>query len=337
MRRLNQEDGAVAIVVALLLVTLVGIGALAVDVGNLYWERRQLQNGADAAALALVQECMDEGLPCGAAAAAAATTARYYTDANAADDAATATASLDSTTCVAEVTATTLTTDGTNLVPPVLASALVADYDGTTVSARAVARCGGVWSGQGLPLIFDDDRWDELDKVEPPANADPDWWKTWEPNAADAATEQLFFQQGTGYGSGAFGWLKLADGQPCLATVDSLGRMATSPGNNFSCEFKNSAPQNAQAFKDFILDGNPHLIPMYSSYSGNGSNLTYQVSGFAVIYITGWKFSGNHYQHNAPCSGNERCISGHFLTSVSMNEYPTGGADFGVYTYALEE
>jgi Flp pilus assembly protein TadG len=64
MRRLSRiqinhdgERGAVSVIVALLLVALLGLGAVAVDVGMLYAERTQLRNGADAAALAIAQKC----------------------------------------------------------------------------------------------------------------------------------------------------------------------------------------------------------------------------------------------------------------------------------------
>jgi hypothetical protein len=50
MRRLNDDDGAVAVIVALLAVVLFGFAALVIDVGRCNDERRQLQNGADGAA-----------------------------------------------------------------------------------------------------------------------------------------------------------------------------------------------------------------------------------------------------------------------------------------------
>lgn len=66
MRRLiatdpDQERGAVAVMFALLLVVLVGFIALAVDMGATYAKRQELQNGADAAALAAAQECATAG------------------------------------------------------------------------------------------------------------------------------------------------------------------------------------------------------------------------------------------------------------------------------------
>ncbi len=50
MQRLNNERGAVAVMVALLMVPLIGFAAIAVDVAALRAERQQLQTGADAGA-----------------------------------------------------------------------------------------------------------------------------------------------------------------------------------------------------------------------------------------------------------------------------------------------
>lgn len=55
----DGERGAVSSIVAVLLMggTVMGMLALTVDVGNAWSERRQLQNGADATALALASDC----------------------------------------------------------------------------------------------------------------------------------------------------------------------------------------------------------------------------------------------------------------------------------------
>ena len=55
----RDERGAVGIFVAMLLGggVLLGMGALVVDVGQLYQERAELQNGADAAALGVAKSC----------------------------------------------------------------------------------------------------------------------------------------------------------------------------------------------------------------------------------------------------------------------------------------
>lgn len=92
MRRLDPagERGAVAVTVAVMLVVLLGSAAIAVDVGALYLEKRELQNGADAGALAIGQDCAASVASAGCAdIATALTTARTYANANARDAAAT--------------------------------------------------------------------------------------------------------------------------------------------------------------------------------------------------------------------------------------------------------
>ena len=54
-----RDEGVVLVWVALMLVVLVGMGALVIDIGALYVEKRELQNGADAAALAVARDCVE--------------------------------------------------------------------------------------------------------------------------------------------------------------------------------------------------------------------------------------------------------------------------------------
>lgn len=56
-RRLGEQRGAVAVIIALCLVVLMGAVALSIDVGGLLLRRREMVNGADAAALAAAQSC----------------------------------------------------------------------------------------------------------------------------------------------------------------------------------------------------------------------------------------------------------------------------------------
>jgi hypothetical protein len=65
-RRTDDDGGAVAVLVAVLLSggVLIGASALVVDVGNLYAKREQLQAGADAAAWAVAQSCIEDPVSC---------------------------------------------------------------------------------------------------------------------------------------------------------------------------------------------------------------------------------------------------------------------------------
>lgn len=60
MRLLRREDrGAIGVLIAVLIGggVLLGMAALVIDVGQIYQNRAELQNGADAAALAVAQQC----------------------------------------------------------------------------------------------------------------------------------------------------------------------------------------------------------------------------------------------------------------------------------------
>jgi Flp pilus assembly protein TadG len=57
-RRIGRDDrGAVTVIVAIMMVVVLGIAALVVDVGSVEVRRAQLQDAADAAALAIAQDC----------------------------------------------------------------------------------------------------------------------------------------------------------------------------------------------------------------------------------------------------------------------------------------
>jgi hypothetical protein len=59
------ERGATAVVVVILLVpVLFGAAAISIDVGNLLWERRQLQNGADATVMSAAAKCAEAPTSC---------------------------------------------------------------------------------------------------------------------------------------------------------------------------------------------------------------------------------------------------------------------------------
>jgi Flp pilus assembly protein TadG len=53
----RDEEGVTVVIVALSLIALLGMVVLVVDVGGLLWKRRELVNGADAAALSAAQTC----------------------------------------------------------------------------------------------------------------------------------------------------------------------------------------------------------------------------------------------------------------------------------------
>jgi hypothetical protein len=147
-RFLRDHDGQNLALLAVVLVVILGIMALAIDVGNLYMERRKLQNAADAGALAGAEElCFGSG-----DFGVAETKAREYAvDRNLAED---ADVEIDEATWTVTVTATR---DVGSLLAGILG------ITASDVSAVAAAACGPADVSCGLwPVGFRLDEWNYL-------------------------------------------------------------------------------------------------------------------------------------------------------------------------------
>jgi hypothetical protein len=153
MRRLRRDEGLVLVLVAGLLVILLGMAALAVDLGSLYSERRQLRNGADAAALAIAEDCGRNPGSCTQEAAEA--TALLYADANSDDGASGVTVALDVTGGTGTVSVVTSAFDGKAGAPGVRVPLMsLFGFHRVDVTAAATAIFGYPASGTTVPLII---------------------------------------------------------------------------------------------------------------------------------------------------------------------------------------
>jgi len=147
----RREDGQVLVQVALMIFVLVLFVGLAVDVGNVYGERRHMQNAADAGALAGARAiCFgDPPDPIGQA-------QRYAIDENGADEADVEIIEEYKVRVVATVAAETYFI---RLIP---------GLETIDVSAEAIAACGEAGSPCNLwPIAFDQETYDELPCNEP--------------------------------------------------------------------------------------------------------------------------------------------------------------------------
>jgi Flp pilus assembly protein TadG len=202
----SGETGAIAILLVILLGTgvLLGAAALAIDTGSLLYEQSQLQNGADAAALAIATTCLNAdkaGKLCAApdissSSAPVALAGKNAADGTSAIDSVCGSAALvaanpgafptpcatvasptlvqcPNTTSAAkyvEVRTSTLTSSGSTVLPPILAQTLAGgSYSGETV--RACARVG--WGPAGgsplvLPVTFSICSWQNATGANPP-------------------------------------------------------------------------------------------------------------------------------------------------------------------------
>ena len=320
MRRLRlaphaDERGAVVIIVAFSMVALLGFAALAVDVGALYAERAQLQNGADAAALAVAQECARDKNCTDPA--AKTPTAVGLANANANDGAARVTdLSFPTSTSVRVDVATQDGKSGAGTLA--LAFAPILGIDSATVGAYAKAVWGIPVSGPAvLPLAFS------------PCVFKP------------GAGVQLIMAQTSGAPGcpggvpGGFGWLSSEPAGSCSAIVNiNLSETGGDTGNNL--------PANCdvvlQPIKDKIV-----LLPVYTSVVGTGSNAVYDISHWAAFRVMGWKFpSGTAYRNlnyypGIECKGDCNGLIGEFLNYVSLDDRFTIGTapDNGVAVVSM--
>ncbi|MCU1518657.1 MAG: hypothetical protein JWQ75_3378 [Pseudarthrobacter sp.] len=247
MRRLTRgDDGAVAVITALLMVLLLGMAALVIDVGAIYAERFQLQNGADAAALAIAQDCAAGNC------ANASATATSLAGKNSHDGVSAATATISGKT--ATVKTSTATPDGGRAVrhwfAPILGIA------STTVEAVAKASWGSPSKASVFPFTAPRCMFDS-------APTDVELWITSTSTCTGAGGKTL---------PGAFGWLDEDEKKSCRASVDVDQIIEGEPGK--------SGPQNCD------IDGKVILLPVYESASGQGNNVAYVVEGFAAFKVT---------------------------------------------------
>jgi Flp pilus assembly protein TadG len=248
MRRMTgNEDGAVAVMTALLMVVLLGMSAIVVDIGMLYAERAQLQSGADAAALAIAQDCAAGH--CGDYVA----TATRLANANANDDHSAAAPVIAGNTVTVQTS--TLTRDGGTAVRHWFAPIL--GIDSTRVAAVAKASWGSPSKATVFPFTAPKCKFDQ-------APTDTEIWITSLSTCTGSSGTTL---------PGAFGWLDEDGKKNCRASVDiDQIIIGGAPGK--------SGPQNCD------IDGTTILLPVYDQKSGQGNNVTYGIYGFAAFRVT---------------------------------------------------
>ena len=293
MQRLRDERGAVGVVVALLMVVLMGFAAVAIDVSAIYTQKLQLQTGADAAALAIAQDCARG--QCGSTsqtAQALATANKNPVDA--------ATATVTNLTS-AQVTVRNAGTRDYWFAP-------VLGFQSGTITTRATASWGTPTGGTAmLPLIF------SLCEF----NA-----QTGGPSSTTERTIILPKKSGTGctpnsgnFVPGGFGWINPIAGG-CTARSSIAGTVASDTGN--------SVPSSCST-SDFVeFHQRTVLLPIFIEAGGTGGNAWYRVHGYAAFRITGYHFGGQ-YSWNQPCNGSERCIRGYFTRFATVSDtFDTG-------------
>jgi hypothetical protein len=326
MRRLaglTREDGAVAVMVALMLVSLLGIVALVIDVGMMYWEVRQLQNGADAAALAIAQDCAD-GNDCESDADAVAIT---FAGSNANDGAARAEVEFDAHG-PDTVTVTAFTDDnaGSGRLPSFFARVL--GVDSTTFARSATAMWGPASLGPSIPLTISQCEWDIATNAGTTLPSAPIVIQI--KGNPGANTCAIAGSPGH-YQPGGFGWLDpTRDG--CEAEVYHDGV----PGNTGSRPPSPDCNHNQPGVDWPGLVGQTVMIPIHHTATAPGNNTKYDMLALGAFHITSLKVGGGpeYLGGTGVCPGtgdNQRCLIGYFVKKTDIGGVvDPDGEDLGV-------
>lgn len=359
MRRITRSDerGAVAIVTVVFLASVVlAAGLITIDVGRLYTERRQLQNGADAAALAVARSCATNAV-------CDTSYAQPYADANA-NDGMEAVSEIcgtgpglaacgpeneaELTNCLeppADAAVTpyvqvrTSTLDGSGSV----ISSIFGDDD-TTVGACARVGWGGVESARSIALTISLCEWEEATAggtnfAPPPPYSTPysaellagERVLTFHSGALDNTTDCEGSPSGWDL-PGGFGWLDDDTGD-CTAEVDAGSTYPAEPGASASDVCK-------AALLDAWTGRSVLFVPVYNGQTGDGRNGTYSLEGWAAFVVTGYKFpatSKNSWLTGRPCTtrGSVSCLSGFFTAELMSDPISVGGPSMGASAIAL--
>jgi hypothetical protein len=306
----NGERGAVAVITAFSLVVLLGFAALAIDVGMLYQERTELQSGADAAAVAIAQDCAVGRIACDTP----KDTAQGLANANAKDGAA---AVVETSVSMAKQTVGVrlATGDKSGVGSLSLAFARVLGMNSAKVGAVSGARWSGIKAGPvALPVAFA-----QCEVTAKFTNGDVVI------DMQDNKNSTACPSGATG-SAGGFGWYKATEGDKdpaCQKTVTTPGTVYADTGANF--------PKGCQDVLDQIEDeiesgasGKIILFPVYGTATGTGAGGQYPLTGWVAFEVKGWKLTGNREYNFPDCGkGKDQCnkgIYGRFVKYVELDD-----------------
>ena len=324
-----REDGVAALIVAFLFGAgvFVALLALVIDVGMMRLERRELQNGADAAVVQAAYDCSMQSMGSPTSGCGSLAQPISIASANASDGLATISptgicgvgpnlspcpapsAKLNCptlTTNYVQVTTSTLAKGASPYLPQIFSSSLMAP--------RAISACSrATWGAPGsmdlsVPFTVGKACWEQqLSKAgnvmpaNPPytgfsSGVNPEPWNTYESTfvfgkdtVGPAGSCRL-----TAVTPGGFGWLD-ASSDACALTLQ-FGQSSSDTGKSQSsaaCSDKMFSHLNA------TLSGNTttpaffnriSYIPIYDTMSGTpGTNGSYHIAGFAAFYMTAFQ------------------------------------------------
>ena len=346
IHRANGERGAVAVITAVSLVALLGFAAIAIDVGMLYQERAELQSGADAAALAVAQDCSKDVNCTGPL---AHPQAREMANGNATDSQANVAEPIITGNAV-RVNVSTRESSGAGSLA--LSFAPVLGIDSADVGATALAKWGSPNAGTAvLPIVISPCDFDPA-LVDPthfdPDLASPDFVSgpqvlqlhSITGTHKNTATGGCEYKNSSGANMpGGFGFIDPPEGQ-CSATVQLGAPSYSDPGNNLPGACIDVLQKHL---------GQTVLLPMYNNLGAQGNKGWYTIDGWVAFKLQGWNFPGSSAANTAattttgktcesPCTG----LIGEFVEFAGLDDAffdPSlpPGPDHGVSIITLED
>lgn len=311
MKRFTDQSGQALVLSALFLTVLLGMAAVAVDVGSWFHADRQAQAAADAAALAGAQ-----ALPYDEAGAKAL--AESYATKNGGG---LKTVAVGTTGPAA---GDTVTVEIEREAPGFFSQVL--GVNAVTVGAKASARAAPLGAARWVAPIVVSEKHEKL----------VCGLSCFGPNPANHTTLNYLHLKdvGTSDGSGSFGFLNLDRSDTSGTGTSTLGQWirdgydgllepdlyTTSTGNPFSSTHVGDSLQDRF--------GTELLFPIYRKITGSGTNAQYEIVGFVGFHLTGMKLTGS-----------DEKLFGYFTQVIWDGiETDTGPAtDYGVRVVTLVE
>lgn len=304
--RSSDERGAILVLTAVFAVVMVLMAALVVDIGAMHDERRQLQNGADAAALGLA-EVLFKSCPTGPQTGQCTqgllqVAAQTLANGNALDGK-TTTVVVTPDFAKQQITVKTSTkaADDTTILPYFFAKAFTGE-PGKTLKAQATATWSGLKRANVVPLAVSQCDFDAATK-----------------NATEFNKYQVvtFHTQVNDCGKnpgldfpGGFGWVVDEDVADCNITLsinDTVAGDTGNPGTPGACVMKTLLDQDV-------------LIPLYDNlFRDKKGKWQYHILGFAQFHLTGYEFP-TQKTDDPPCKQGT-CIGGYFVKFVPVGEF----------------
>lgn len=323
--RSGDDRGAVMLWVAIMIPVLLVAAALVIDIGALYVERRALQNGADAAALAVAQECA--GGACSGTSGLAGQYVGLNRDGARADLVCGSAPGSDLAACPQGAPALAAGASGWARVRSANEVNFQLMPGSKTVTADAVAAWGPLGRGAGVPLIFSVCEFQfmggNLATGAFPSGATYIYFHgiggSNEPGVASCTASPSGQDL-----PGGFGWLSSPSGS-CEGSFTAGQWAPVKTGVSATQDCRAALPQ---------LLGTEIVILMFDDERGQGSGGEYHVAGFAGFRLLGYRFGGSVVsspQFVCPEGSGKSadCVHGEF-TRVSTSGLEFGGSDFGV-------